>query len=329
MGHGGANGPGAHRVDAHALAHHLLSQADGEAGHRTLGGRVVDGGARLADVRSPRGDVDDRAAGAAVRGRHAPQRLLRAVEDAHHVDLQQPLHIRGVQVGHPCARPQHGGVVDQGRERSELAVHGGEHLRHLIGPTDVGVDGDGASAVGLDLRAQLAGRLGLGAIIHAHAVAARAQQARGRGADPAASSGYDGDVSHAANLPPGGAPPSGPSIARAVGAVVFRAPLEGGGRQVKQMLAELVMQMLRLADRMLSLGDGRQLRARRTPLRRRSGSQARTATALRCRSTLLQRAVRSRSPSNDRSGKRDGGRYRFVTHRVARCLPNRDRTDRL
>ena len=157
-----------------------------------------------------------------MRGRHAPQRLLRAVEDAHHVDLQQPLHIRGVQVGHPCARPQHGGVVDQGRERSELAVHGGEHLRHLIGPTDVGVDGDGASAVGLDLRAQLAGRLGLGAIIHAHAVAARAQQARGRGADPAAGSGYDRDFSHAANLPPGGAPPCGTSIARAARTVVSR-----------------------------------------------------------------------------------------------------------
>ena len=186
IGHVGERHAGAQRVDPDALARDLLGEADGEAVDRALGGGVGGAAGAAADRRRHRGDVDDRAARAAARGRHPAHRLAAAQHRADHVDREQALEPRLLELGdRRLGAAVDAGAVDQRGEPAEALVDLAEHAHHLVLLRDVGLDRDRLAARGLDLGDQRLGALALALVVDRDRVAPRRGEPGGRRADAA------------------------------------------------------------------------------------------------------------------------------------------------
>ena len=177
-------------------------QPDGQRIERRLRRRVVDVLARRAELRRARRHVDDRAAGAAVRvdirrtasraQRNAPVHV--GGEDAIDARRRRSASTRVCRSRMPAlltsavsgAELRRRRFRTAARRRLSTATSASTAIAFAAGRFDVGDDRSAASR--------------LRAVVHAHGVAARGGQPRGRGADAAAAAGDDRRLVHAAIL---------------------------------------------------------------------------------------------------------------------------------
>ena len=190
-----------HAVDPNAVAGDLLGKTERQRVDAALGGGVPDVLARAADGRRARRQVDDRAAGAAALGRHAPHRRPGAVERAQQVDLDHPA--QGLARGVLQAAGQAGraGVVDQGGDRAERLLAGLEQGLDLVLARHVALHRERPAAGPGDRLHHVPGGAGVGLVVDADGIAPRRGQDRRGRADAAACAGHHQDSGH---------PPSNP-----------------------------------------------------------------------------------------------------------------------
>ena len=178
----GVDDPGPDAVDADPLGGNLARQPDRQRVERGLRRRVVDVLAGRAELRRPRRDVDDRAAAAAVPGRHPPHRFTRADERAasrwwRTRERCAPRRSRSTRV---CGS-RIAGVVDQRGERPSIAIDGFEQPHDVGLDRDVGLHRDRAAAAARDRPRRPPPRPRFAAqVVHADGVAAFGGEPRRR-----------------------------------------------------------------------------------------------------------------------------------------------------
>jgi hypothetical protein len=146
----GADDAGAYGVHADGLGAHFLGEADRERIDRAFRGCVIDVFARPAEARGDRGNVDDRAALAAMAPRHALHRLARAEEAARHVDREHALDALGRHLLDAHATVDDAGVVHQRGHAAEPVVHRIEEAYDIGFARHVGLHGNGVPSQLLD-----------------------------------------------------------------------------------------------------------------------------------------------------------------------------------
>ena len=116
---------------------------------------------------------------------HRRDRAAAAVVHARDVYVKQPLPDGRVEIRQQTV-DRDTGVIHQQIHRSDLLEHGADGLR----VAHIGADGHAAG-----LRGDCLGRLAGSDIVHVYRPAVAGQRQRGRLADAAGGSGYDGDFS--------------------------------------------------------------------------------------------------------------------------------------
>ena len=131
---------------------------------------------------------------AAARGRHPPHRLAAAQHGADHVDRQQALEARLLELGdRRRAAAVDAGAVDQRGEAAEALIDLAEHALDLVLLGDIGLDGDRPAAGGLDLGGERLGALARPLVADGHRIALAGGEPRRRRADPARAAGHQHD----------------------------------------------------------------------------------------------------------------------------------------
>ena len=186
--HRGVDEPGRDRVDGDALGTELegegLREPD-DAGLRRHVGRHE----RLAALRTGRGDVDDTTPAGLE---HVREHDLAAVVGAHEVDVEHPLPGPGVDL-QEGAEDMEPGVVDQDRGSTKTVSHLGDRDLDAGAVGDVGLDADGRSAAGGDLRRRLLRRGGV-AVENGHGRAVGGQPLADGQPDARTAAGDHGDL---------------------------------------------------------------------------------------------------------------------------------------
>ena len=188
---------GAHAVHADPFGRHFAREADGEHVERAFRRRVVHVLARRAEHCRARRHVDDRAACAAVRGRHPLHGFARANERAGHVSREDSRQACRVDLLDACLGLEDAGVVDERAQRTEVAIDGGEQALDVPLGRHVGLNGDGARPGAPDVANDGFRGVAVAPVVHADGVSAPGRETRRLGADPAASAGdEEGFVRH-------------------------------------------------------------------------------------------------------------------------------------
>src|SRR5690606_8501653 len=186
---------------------YFLGEAQGEGVDRTLGGGVIDVLVGRAQAGSGRGDVDDGPSAPAMAGGHAPDGFAGAKEAADHIGRQDAAQPPGVHVLDAHLPLEDAGVVDQRRDRPQLAIDLGKEARDIGRVANVAGNGHGLAPGALDLLHESMRGCLVAQVIDAHRVAVRSAKARGCGTNaPAAAGNYQylphGLLPSACCLPP-------------------------------------------------------------------------------------------------------------------------------
>src|SRR5690606_23588258 len=188
-GHVRLDEAGRHRVHRHALAGVLAGQRLGEADQAGLGGDVV-GLAGVAAQRHHRAEVHH---APEARAQHAAQGGLGEVEGAREVGVDDRLPVVVLHAQHQAVAGD-AGVVDEHVEAPEALDHALDQRLAGGGVGDVGAEGGGLPAGGLDGLHDLLGGAGRGDVVHRHAVALPAEALRHGAAEAAAGARHEHDA---------------------------------------------------------------------------------------------------------------------------------------
>ena len=193
----GVDDAGAYRVDANTFRGDLLRQAPIERIDGAFRGRIGHVYAGAAKVRGCRRHVDDRAAGAAMDRRHAPDSLAAADQHGRDIELPERRQIFGLQFVDAAIGADDAGAVYQVGYRAELLVDGLEQAHHVGFPADVGLNGDCLGAGLLARGDDLVGARFVADVIDADRFVALFGGAdTGGGAEAAAAPGNDENFRH-------------------------------------------------------------------------------------------------------------------------------------
>jgi hypothetical protein len=116
-----------------------------------------------------------------------PERAAQPEEDAAHVDRHDPVEVGGVELGEPAGRSGNPRVEVMKINLSERTRGYVQILRHILVPGDVGPH---RGALAWQLRGDLARRLAV-EVDDDNPAPLRGQPPRGRGPDPASTTGHD------------------------------------------------------------------------------------------------------------------------------------------
>jgi hypothetical protein len=180
-----------HGIDANALTGDFLGQADGEGVERAFAGRVVDPLAGAAQRRRARGDVDDRAAFAAVSGRHQTHGLPCAQERADDVHVEHPAQHRLGHAVNANGGTGDAGIVHQATDPPQGAAGLGKQVQHIGLYRHVAADRHRPATGHFNVVANALRSFGIMREIDRHRAPSRTEQSTRRGADATAAAGHD------------------------------------------------------------------------------------------------------------------------------------------